>query len=126
MDTKRGSTQQGGAEALRGALSMARSKYGAKPTEVDGIRFASKGEARRYQDLCLMQRAGAISRLTLQPRFPLVVEGVKVGTYVGDFRYEQDGKVVIEDFKGVRTPVYRLKAKLMRALYAIEIHEVAA
>jgi hypothetical protein len=101
-------------------------KYGAIRTEVDGITFASKAEARRYDELKLMLKAGAISRLDIQPRFPLTVNGVTVGAYVGDFAYMDNGKLVVEDVKGVKTPVYRLKAKLVRALYGIEIVEVAA
>jgi hypothetical protein len=101
-------------------------KYGAIRTEVDGMSFASKAEARRYAELKLMERAGAISRLDIQPRFPLTVNGVKVGAYVGDFAYMDNGKLVIEDVKGVKTPVYRLKAKLVKALYDIDIAEVKA
>jgi len=100
-------------------------KYRAVPVTIDGIRFASKAEARRYTDLLLMERGGAIRDLELQPRYPLVVNGVKVGTYVADFRYvDEAGRVVVEDVKGVRTAVYRIKRLLMRALYGIEIEEV--
>ncbi len=108
---------------------MARSKYNAKPTIIDGVRFASRGEARRFEELRLLERGGLIANLTLQPRFPLLVEGIKVGTYVGDFKYEEDGKTIIEDFKGgeaTKTPVYRLKARLLYALYKITIREVTA
>ncbi len=104
-------------------------KYRNRRTEVDGVTFASKREARRYQELALMQKAGVISGLELQPRYPLVVNGVKVGTYVADFRYRESPEngfllLVVEDAKGVRTPVFRLKAKLMKALHGIEIREV--
>jgi hypothetical protein len=101
-------------------------KYRATPTEVDGIRFASKGEANRYKDLRLMQDAGAISDLGLQPRFSLVVNGVKVGTYVADFVYREDGQEVYEDFKGMITPVYRMKKKLVLALFGVTIRETRA
>jgi hypothetical protein len=103
-------------------------KYGAIRTEVDGITFASKSEARRYAELKLLERAGAIYDLTLQPRFDLSVNGVKIGTYVADFR-DVDGEtheILVEDVKGVRTPVYRLKAKLVKALYGIAVQEVTA
>lgn len=100
------------------------SKYGAIRTTIHGITFASKREAIRYQDLYLLAQAGVITNLECQPRYPLVVNGVTVGTYVADFRYtEADGGIVVEDSKGVRTPVYRLKAKLMQALYGITIYE---
>ena len=55
-----------------------RNKYGAIRTKVDGINFASKGESRRYKELVLLQEAGHITDLTLQPRFPLEVDGYKV------------------------------------------------
>jgi len=100
------------------------SKYRAKPTEVDGILFASKGEAHRYRQLCLRVRAGEISDLELQPRYPLVVNGVNVGTYVADFRYVENGQTVTEDYKGFRTPLFKMKAKLVRALYGIVVQEV--
>lgn len=102
------------------------SKYGARRTTVDGITFASAAEARRYGQLILRQRAGDISELELQPPFPLIVNGVKVGVYKADFAYIEDGAPVVEDVKGVRTAVYILKAKLVKALYGITIRETAS
>lgn len=101
-------------------------KYKAVPTHVDGIRFASKAEAQRYSELKILEKAGTLSALRLQPRYELVVSGVKIGTYVGDFCYwdGHESCTVVEDVKGVRTPVYQLKKKLMKALYGIEIREV--
>lgn len=99
------------------------SKYRAVPVEVDGIRFASKREAARYGVLKLLEASGEIEGLELQPRFPLVVEGARVGTYVGDFRYLDGGETIVEDVKGVKTPVYRLKKRLVKALYGVEIKE---
>lgn len=102
------------------------SKYKAVRTEVDGISFASRKEARRYGELKLMQDHDQIAGLTLQPRFPIVVNGVKICTYVADFQYFDTwngNKVVIEDVKGVKTPIYNLKRKLMRAVHGIEIYE---
>lgn len=103
-----------------------RSKYSAERTEVDGVTFASKKEARRYAELRDCQRAGLLRDLKLQPRYPLMVNNVKVATYVGDFEYSdcEDGKRIIEDCKGFKTPVYRLKKKLFEALYGLEITEV--
>ncbi len=98
-------------------------KYGNKPTTIDGVRFASKKEAKRYGQLLLLQRAGEIAGLKLQPRYPLMVNGEKVCVYVGDFEYT-DGRsleFVTEDAKGVKTPEFKLKAKLFRALYGREI-----
>lgn len=101
-------------------------KYNAKPTVVDGIRFASKREAARYVRLRMMEDNGLITGLELQPRYPLNVGKQKVADYVADFRYtvKATGATVVEDAKGVKTPVYRLKKKMVAAQYGIEIHEV--
>lgn len=107
-------------------------KYRAKRTEVDGITFASQKEAKRYQDLKLLQQAGEISELELQPEFELMVGDTCVCKYVADFRYRlkqhtgdlNPGEEVVEDVKGCNTAVYRLKKKLMKAIYGIEIQEV--
>lgn len=102
-------------------------KYKNKKVEIGDVTFDSKAEARRYGELLLRVRIGEIEALELQPRYPLVVEGMKIATYVADFRYRlrATGETVVEDVKGVRTPVYRLKNKLMRALYGVEIVEIA-
>lgn len=91
-------------------------KYNAVPTLVDGHRFASKAEARRYSELKCLERVGVISGLTRQPRFPLEVMGIKVCTYIGDFAYIEDSKFVVEDVKGVKTDTYKIKRKLLLAL----------
>lgn len=98
-------------------------KYRNQPTERDGIRFASKAEARRYDDLKLLQRAGEIEDLRLQPRFPLIVNNILVCTYVADFAYldRNTDREVIEDTKGVKTKEFVIKAKLFHALYGKEI-----
>lgn len=105
---------------------MSRRKYGNRPGEVDGRRFDSQKEASRYGELCLLRWAGKIRDLECQPEYPLVVNGVKVGLYRGDFRYFdcETGQSVTEDVKGYRTREYRLKRKLVKALYGIEIREV--
>ena len=106
---------------------MKRHKFNAKPTEVDGIRFASKLEADRYQQLKMLERAGEIEGLELQPKFPFTHNGVKIGSYIADFRYwdRLEGVHVVEDCKGVLTPVYRLKKKLMAAFYPdVTIEEI--
>lgn len=104
-------------------------KYGAIPTTVDGYRFASRAEARRYAELRLMALAGEIADLELHPRFRLVVNGQSIGAYVADFAYTDvaTGRRVVEDVKGgqaTRTAVYRLKRRLMLACHGIEITEV--
>jgi hypothetical protein len=95
---------------------MAYSKYSAKPTFVDGIRFASAAESRRYSELKCLQQAKIIEKLDRQPRFALYVEGDLVTTYVADFAYYENGKRVIEDVKGFKTDEYKIKRKLLLAL----------
>lgn len=98
-------------------------KYGNVPDVVDGIRFASKREAHRYCELKLLEKAGELEALQLQPRFPLKVNGTLVCTYVADFSYHdvKTGNMVIEDAKGVKTREFILKSKLFRALHSREI-----
>ena len=114
--------------ALTGLLPAAKkNKYRAIRTEVDGIVFASKKEAQRYSELVILQRAGLISDLETQPKFPIKIKGDLVCTYIGDFMYidlAAEGGLKIEDVKGVRTPMYRLKNKLVKALYGFDIIEV--
>ena len=98
-------------------------KFRNKPTEVDGIRFASKREANRYSELKLLERAKVIKDLQLQVRFPLKINDQLICTYVADFQYLENGKQVVEDTKGVKTREYILKKKLMLALYQISILE---
>lgn len=106
-------------------ISIRRNKYRNTPTEVDGHRFASKLEAKRYGELKLLQKAGQISNLELQPRHPLSVNDCLICTFVADFEYLEHGKRVAEDAKGVRTDVFRIKANLFRALYPkIELREI--
>lgn len=98
-------------------------KFRNVPTEIDGIRFASKREAKRYCDLKLLERAGEIKALRLQPRYPLTVNSLHVATYVGDFEYveSKSGRIVTEDAKGVKTRDFINKAKLFHALYGREV-----
>jgi hypothetical protein len=105
---------------------MKRSKYNARPAVVDGIRFASQSEAKRDWQLQQLAKAGIVKNIKRQPRYPLVVCGVKVGTYVGDWEYidmenSVTGKeapyLVCEDRKGVLTPLFKLKWKIVQALY---------
>ena len=101
----------------------ARSKYSNVRTTVDGIRFASKREAKRYAELKLLEKAGKISNLALQVRYPLTVNGHQVATYVSDFDYREGGLLVVSDCKGMRTPMYKLKKRLMYAIHGIVIQE---
>lgn len=101
------------------------SKYNAKKTNVDGIKFDSIREADRYCELKLFLKAGEIRNLVLQPRFLLQDEffdknGVKHKKieYVADFMYvDKDNKKIVEDVKGMMTDVYKLKKKLFLNLY---------
>lgn len=100
-----------------------RNKYGAIKTTVKGIKFDSKKEASRYLSLLLLQKFGHISDLSLQPKFDLIVNGTKIGFYKADFKYTQYGKEVIEDVKGMKTPIYNLKKKMIKAIYGFDIFE---
>jgi len=94
-------------------------KYKAKATTVDGIRFASAKEARRYGELKLLQMAGKISQLELQPRYKVVIEE----TYVADFRYIENGETITEDVKGCLTREYKRKRKAMLKQHGVTIRE---
>lgn len=100
---------------------MSESKYRAVPTVVDGVRFASKAEAKRDGELQLLVRAGVIRDLERQPKFDLIVNGKKVCRYVGDWRYvivgESRSIPVVEDRKGHQTPAFKIKWALAKALH---------
>lgn len=103
-----------------------RSKYRARKTEIDGIVFDSAKEARRYLDLKLLERCGEIKGLELQVRYELLPKNGRERAvhYVADFRYEEHGKLVVEDVKGVRTREYILKRKMFKYRYPeIEFRE---
>jgi hypothetical protein len=101
-------------------------KYRNTPTTVNGIRFDSKMEAKRWGELCLLQKAGAIAVLERQVTFDLVVNGQHVCCYRCDFRYwdVENNALVVEDAKGFRTPEYKIKRALMAACLGIEVREV--
>jgi hypothetical protein len=117
-------------------------KYRAKPVTIDGHRFPSQAEAKRYGELKMLEKAGEISELELQPKFVLktllttgtVMGAAKaltdqypvIGTYVADFAYRDkyDDRIV-EDVKSpaTRTALYRWKKKHVEAQYGIRIIE---
>ena len=99
------------------------SKYRAIKTTVDNIIFDSKREAKRYGELKLLFRAGHIHNLEIQPKLDFILEGEKIFTYKPDFIYFEDGQRVVEDCKGFKTPVYRLKKKLIEKQFKIQIRE---
>lgn len=106
-----------------------RSKYHARKTTIDGIAFDSRKEADRYLALKGMEDEGTIEDLRRQVRYELVpafdVDGrhYRPVYYVADFVYVEDGKEVVEDVKGMRTDVYRLKSKLFARRYGMSIKE---
>jgi hypothetical protein len=97
-----------------------RGKYGNK--RENG--FDSRREARRHEELLLLEKARDINDLKRQVPFRIEVNGELVCTYKADFTYLKAGVLIVEDAKGCRTPVYRLKKKLMKAVHGIEIREV--
>jgi hypothetical protein len=101
-------------------------KYNAIKTYVGSERFDSKREARRWQELKLLERAGEISRLERQVKFPLTVEGQLIANYTADFQYytASPRARVVEDVKSAPTAKKRdfvLVRKLMRAIHNVEI-----
>lgn len=124
---------------------MMRNKYQAIKTTVNGIEFDSRKEGRRYQDLLLLQRTGVIKKLERQVKFVLIPaqyettirygkkgQRLKDGqkllekecSYYADFVYEENGKKIVEDTKGVKTKDYIIKRKLMLYIHGIRIREV--
>lgn len=117
-------------------------KYRNTKTVVDGMEFDSRKEAKRYQELKLLEQCGEISDLRCQEKFILIptqrepdIVGVRGGikkgkviekecAYIADFVYIQDGKKVVEDTKGFRTKDYIIKRKLMLYFYGITIREI--
>ena len=110
-------------------LASAPRKYRNEPTVVDNIRFDSKAEAKRYNELKQLERAGAIRDLTLQPKFIFEHGGVRIGSYKADFRYllPHSPVLIVEDVKSPasKTQAYRLRKRMMLAFHGIEIREVA-
>ena len=102
------------------------SKYKNVKTTLDGIIFASKKEATRYTELMMLQRAGMIQNLRLQVPFELIPKqaGERAVKYIADFTYTENGEPVVEDVKGIKTDVYRLKKKLMLKVHGLKIKEV--
>lgn len=103
------------------AKKGSRSKYGNTAVVVDGTRFASKAEARHCMELKLREKAGEISDVQFQPRFPMYVNGELICTYVADAIYVEGDRYVVIDVKGVETDVFKLKRKLMKALHKIDV-----
>ena len=108
-------------------------KYRAKPQTENGIRFDSKREAARYQELYQLWKAGVIKDLKLQHAFVLQDgfttpdgERIRAIEYRADFTYMQDGELVVEDVKSkaTKTPVYEIKRKMLADRYGLSVREV--
>ena len=112
-----------------------RHKYGAKPCVIEGIRFASQKEGARYQELRLLEKAGEIHELDVQPRYPLEALSLTgnrsrpLGEYWGDFVYCEcdrgercvQSRLVVEDVKGYDTPLSKWKRRHVEAQYGIRV-----
>jgi hypothetical protein len=99
-------------------------KYKNQEIEIDGIKFKSKKESRRYVELRMLQKAGEITDLRLQVPYELNEGGAFSYKYLADFVYIRGGKEVVEDAKGYRTKEYKKKKRLMKKVHNIEIKEV--
>ena len=100
-------------------------KYGAKKSECQhGHTHDSIKEAKRCNELHLLERAGEISHLQVHPQFWFVIDGRQIkhenGRRVGmkpDFQYFEGEQNVVEDCKGFRTPDYVLRKAIFKALF---------
>ena len=130
-----------GRKLIAAAKAKRPSKYRAQKTEIDGVIFDSKKEARRWLELCSMARAGHITLLERQVKYPLVIDGAPViirsrrvnkdggerkgrqAMYTADFRYflVNGNRMVVEDAKGFLTPDAVLRVALVEAIYRIRV-----
>ena len=114
---------------LNNSINVKQNKYHNKKVIVDDIKFDSKKEARRYNELKLLEKAGIIKNLQrqvkyeLQPSFKYNGKTIRAINYIADFVYEKNGELIVEDVKGIRTDVYKLKKKLFLYIFNIEIQE---
>jgi hypothetical protein len=117
-------------------------KYHNKKIEIDGVIFDSRKEAKRYKELSLLERAGAIQDLQTQVKFVLIptqrepdtigkrggiIKGKvieKECAYIADFVYMENGDKIVEDTKGFKTKDYIIKRKLMLYIHNIRVKEV--
>lgn len=110
---------------------MSYNKYKNVKVNIDGIKFDSKAESERYAGLKLLEKAGLISNLQLQPKFELQSKFRHNGKtelaiyYIADFSYQDKSevKIIVEDVKGVETDVFKLKRKMFLKLYG-DTHEL--
>lgn len=104
---------------------MRNGKYNNTIVKYVGKTFHSKMEMERYQQLEQLEKYEVIRDLECQVKIPLYVNGQHVCTYIADFVYwdNEKNREVVEDVKGMRTPEYRLKKKLLKACHNIDIYE---
>jgi hypothetical protein len=108
-----------------------KTKYNNKITELDGIKFHSRKESVRYSQLKLYEKGGLIKDLRLQVPYELIPKLMINGKteraikYVADFVYIDtvNGKEIVEDCKGMRLDVYKIKYRLMKQVHGIDIKE---
>jgi hypothetical protein len=123
-------TVQQGETVSPAALKLPKQrKYRNQPVDMDGHHFDSKREAQRYCELKVLEQAGEIDGLVLQPSWEFKANGIKICKYVADFGYMPKGMavMVVEDVKSKATaknPVYRLKKRMMKAYWGIDVVEV--
>lgn len=124
-----------------------KNKYHSRKITIDGVTFDSKKEAKRYRELALLEKSGAISGLERQVQFELLPKqreapteyykrGINAGkpkpgkviekgvNYIADFVYIENGEKIVEDTKGYKTKDYILKRKMMLYFHGIRIREV--
>ncbi len=116
-------------ESYSASPEAKQSKYRNQRVTIDGISFDSKKEGERYRQLKMLERAGKVSNLALQPAFELAPAVSIAGKlkkplrYVADFSYIKNGKIITEDVKGMKTDVYLIKKHLLKHIYGIDILE---
>lgn len=94
---------------------------------IDGIVFASKKETKRYAELRLLERAGEVQDLELQPEFRVSINDQHYCTYTADFAYTEKGERVIEELKSTGTAkdaAYRLRKKAAELFYGIKVRVI--
>ena len=100
-------------------------KYRNVWTEYNGIRYQSKKEAKRAQELDLLKKAKKVKTIVRQPKFEIEINGQHICNYKADFKIiYSDDRIEYEDVKGIKTEIYKLKKKLVEVLYNIEIIEI--
>lgn len=108
---------------MNARLHLARRKYGNRKVNTVHGNFDSAGEARRYAELVLLERGKVISDLKRQVPIklhlcgaPICYDNGRQASLVVDFAYVENGRRVLEDFKGFETPVSKLKRAIVRAM----------